>query len=184
VIINPIQAVGAIAGAAVIAYGAFAIYKAGERSVQSEWDRAKLEWQVERSNYQSRIIALTSDIDQAQKGAQLQHAEEIRKFEASLVAERARAERHLAGMRDSSNQLRKWIDSKSDDSAALGQCKAVATAYEGLFGSCNQRYRELGESADRDLAKARATGLECERAYDAAEQALKVLREKGATPKL
>lgn len=177
--IGTTQLIGLGATALLVTYGAYTCYQAGKASTQAEWDQAKAAWQIEKGQLQSRIISSERSVVAAQKEAQDANAEAQRAAEARIAAHRTKSDAAIGRLQQYADQLSKRIAASADDSAALGECKAIASTYQGLFSSCTLRYRGLGETATRDLARAQSSGLECERSYDAAQQALKKLGEAG-----
>jgi hypothetical protein len=176
---NPITIAGGVAAAVALAYAGHTLYSAGKASVQSDWDKAKVAWQEERSALQTKVTSLERNLVVSQKEIQDAHESEKRKERELLALQRARADTAVAGLRNVTDQLSKRLAPKSDDSAALAECKAIASSYQALHGACVGRYRELGEVAQVELASARGRGLECERSYDAAERALRSFGVEG-----
>ena len=180
-LINPVYAVVGVASAVALAYGGYKCYSAGADSVQRKWDEAHLKWQQERNDFKDRITLLERNLRSAQVEAQNASVVEKREYEAKLAAQRASADAAAAGLRNTSEALRRRLVALGNDSAALPKCQAAASTLQDLLGACTAEYRELGSQAQRDLILYRAPGLECERNYDAAEKALKSLGQGGAS---
>lgn len=161
------------AAALGVGYGLHRVYEFGERSVQSDWDRDKLDRQRQLSEALERALAAERDLKQSQKEAQDAHEQANRHAEELLAVQRARTDTLVAGLRNTAAELSKRLAANEGDSAALRECKTVGSAYQTAFGACVRRHRELGESSERDFVKARNSGLECERSYDAAEASLR-----------
>jgi len=175
---NPVYAVGGLAAAGALAYCGYALYGAGQASVRAEWDRSKLVWAEQRSALEERVRGFERGLPLIQK--ELDDARSLAETKAAelLALQRARADTAVAGLRDANRSLAERIAPKSDDSAALVECKAVAAAYRDVFGACVDRYRELGERAQEDQSRRFLAGQQCERSYDAVEAGLRELSER------
>ena len=170
---NPITMAGGIAALAVLGYTHWVAFSAGEHKVQVRFDQDVIRRQVAESELKDQIRVLEHGVTGLQKEAQDAHVRETNVAAELIALQRTRVTSADRKLRDASAQLTAWISAKPDDSAALAECKAAATAYRDVSQSCGSRYRELGDEAQGRLADAVSRGLECERSYDAAEAALR-----------
>ena len=174
---NPIYVAGGLAIAGTFAASCYFAYGAGQDSVQTEWDNAKIEWMEYKSALDAQIQAFERSIPVLQQEAENAKAIAQAKADELLALQRTRTDTAVAGLRDIHRTLTERITIKSDDSAALIECKATAVAYRNVFDACVDRYRDLGERAQADQSRRFLAGQQCERAYDAAEAGLRSLAE-------
>lgn len=170
---NPIYLAGGLAITGAFAASCYFAYGAGKNSVQTEWDKAKLEWVRQKSVLDNQVLTFERSIPLLQQGAENAKALAQAKADELLALQRTRTDTAVAGLRDVQRTITERLTIKSDDSTALIECKATAIAYRNVFDSCVDRYRELGEQAQADQSRRFLAGQQCERAYDTAEAGLR-----------
>jgi hypothetical protein len=170
---NPITLIGAGAALLVLTYTHYVAYSAGEQSVQSAWDRDVRARQEELSKYKDKLIQTERLLVTANKEVQDARAREAETAAKALAQQRDRVAAATRSLRDSNAELAKRFAAQSNDSTALAECKTAGAGFRSVFDRCVKEYQELGDRAQVRLADAIATGLECERSYDAAERALR-----------
>lgn len=170
---NPLTLIGAGLATAALAYTHFVAYSAGQHKVQAKWDSDVKVRQAELSEYKDKLVTTERQLTLSQKEVQNVRAQEDAANAKVLALQRARVTATDRGLRDANAELAKRLAARDDDSAALAECKTAGSAYRSVLDRCVQEYQQLGDRAQVRLADAVASGLECERSYDAAERALR-----------